>query len=84
MIRNLYDAEKSLGALHEFGALHYSNLEQETPCELKAYKLPAAYFDSLIFAVNNAAKDLQVESSRGSEVRHLKILHVLYQIFACF
>ncbi|KAI6189858.1 GLOBIN domain-containing protein [Aphelenchoides bicaudatus] len=66
LIRNLDEPEKCVGLLHEFGSSHLSTYEKDNACE-KMQKLPGSYWDSIIYAINNCAKDLQVESSRGSE-----------------
>lgn len=73
VIRMFDEPQKSISLLHEFGAFHLSTYEKENA--IKAQKLPAAYWETLIFAINSSAKDLQlVESSRGSEVNYFKLL----------
>lgn len=71
MIRQFDEPDKVVSLLHEFGAFHLNTYEKDNACDIKAQKLPASYWESLIFAINNSAKDLQVESSRGSEVSDL-------------
>ncbi|KAI6241942.1 hypothetical protein M3Y99_00269800 [Aphelenchoides fujianensis] len=65
-IRHLDDPATAVDKVHEFGASHVFIYEPNDSAHAK-HRLPSAYWDALLFALNKAAKDLQVESSRGSE-----------------
>ena len=68
VIKNLEEPQRCLNSIREFG----SNYAIELGSDLNYPKphVPSAFWDALIFSLNNAAKDMQVEtSSRSSEVR---------------
>ncbi|CAD5224530.1 unnamed protein product [Bursaphelenchus okinawaensis] len=63
VIRSFDHPRTSIDRLQELGALHAN-----TYLKSDERKVPGSYWDGLVFAINYAAKDLQVESSsRGSE-----------------
>lgn len=64
VIRTLDDPQIGLDRLREFGASYAISENQGER------RVPSGYWDTLAFAMNNAAKDLQVESSRSSEVKN--------------
>jgi len=66
VIKNLEEPQRCLNSIREFG----SNYAIELGSDLNYPKphVPSAFWDALIFSLNNAAKDMQVEtSSRSSE-----------------
>lgn len=63
VIRTLDDPQIGLDRLREFGASYAIQEVNGERC------VPSGYWETLAFAINNAAKDLQIESSRSSEVR---------------
>jgi hypothetical protein len=66
VMRSLEEPRLTIDRLLEFGAEYALCLNADA--ELRAAPhVPSSYWDTLIFGFNNAAKDLQVESSRGSE-----------------
>ncbi|KAI6213607.1 hypothetical protein M3Y94_00170100 [Aphelenchoides besseyi] len=66
-IRTLEDPHSTIDRLHEFGASHFYVYGSEDCKKNSKHRIPSAYWETFIFALNKAAKDLQVESSRGSE-----------------
>uniref|UniRef100_A0A915EG41 Globin family profile domain-containing protein n=1 Tax=Ditylenchus dipsaci TaxID=166011 RepID=A0A915EG41_9BILA len=65
VIRTLEEPRLTTDRLLEFGAEYALYLTSDA--EIRAAIVPSNYWETLIFGFNNAAKDLQVESSRGSE-----------------
>ncbi|CAD5231880.1 unnamed protein product [Bursaphelenchus xylophilus] len=64
VIRSFEHPRTSIDQLQELGALHANTYLKAS----EERKVPSNYWDGLVFAINYAAKDLQVESSsRGSE-----------------
>ncbi|KAH7730499.1 Protein T19C4.5 a [Aphelenchoides avenae] len=66
VVRALEEPTLATDRLLEFGAAYAF---EDSPSQHSRRHIPSAYWDAIVFALNNAAKDLQVqsESSRGSE-----------------
>lgn len=67
VIRHLDEPQQCLNSIREFGSNYASELGSDSS-NLRPH-VPSSFWDALIFSLNNAAKDMQVEtSSRSSEV----------------
>ena len=71
VIRHLNEPQFSLNSIREFGSSYASEPSPEGSSSPRPH-VSSAFWDTFIFALNNAAKDMQVEtSSRSSEVSML-------------
>uniref|UniRef100_A0A7E4V7M8 GLOBIN domain-containing protein n=1 Tax=Panagrellus redivivus TaxID=6233 RepID=A0A7E4V7M8_PANRE len=68
VIRYLDEPTRSLNSIREFGAAYAAAPSPSGESSAPRPHVPSAFWDAVIFALNNAAKDMQVEtSSRSSE-----------------
>jgi hypothetical protein len=69
VIKHLNEPQQCLNSIREFGSSYATEISPDgTDSYSPRPHVPSAFWDALIFALNNAAKDMQVEtSSRSSE-----------------
>uniref|UniRef100_A0A914YDQ7 Globin family profile domain-containing protein n=1 Tax=Panagrolaimus superbus TaxID=310955 RepID=A0A914YDQ7_9BILA len=69
VIKYLNDPQLCLNSIREFGSSYASEPSPEGSRNSPRPHVSSAFWETFIFALNNAAKDMQVEtSSRSSEV----------------
>uniref|UniRef100_A0AC35GU07 Globin family profile domain-containing protein n=1 Tax=Panagrolaimus sp. PS1159 TaxID=55785 RepID=A0AC35GU07_9BILA len=74
VIKHLNDPQLCLNSIREFGSSYASEPSPEGCSSSPRPHVPSAFWETFIFALNNAAKDMQVEtSSRSSEVSNFKV-----------
>ena len=78
VIRHLSEPQLSLNSIREFGSSYASEPSPEGSSSPRPH-VPSAFWDAFTFALNNAAKDMQIEtSSRSSEVSSLTLITLTF------